>query len=160
MSFSPGGSGYLLIAYPFGLIIVALWFRSIYDLWMALSSINWKAIPLDAIELGIDASDDPDSPETYTPKAEYCYTYRSRTISSSKLTYRPYGFYSYKRAKRAIDKLARNGKHYAWINPKDPTQSVLLTGPNLWSYLLPVFMGFAFSWVVRGVALHNSLVEA
>ena len=160
MSFSPGDAGYLYFAYPFGLVLIGLLLFSLYELWKSIASLKWRPVLVSSIEFAIDEDSDNDNRTTYTPKARYSYTFRTRGYSSRKLTYRPFDFYSYARAKRAIDRLARARGYYAWVNPKNPRQSVLVAGPNLWSFLVPTILITALSWVHSGINQHLVSVAA
>lgn len=158
MTFSPGDPGYLIAAYAFLIICSGMLCKFLYDLYKAISSITWNKTPATILVHSTDESIDDDRNVSHKPKVRYNYKYLGEGYLATRVSYRELHFSTREKAMNRIYALSERGKFYARVNPNNPQQSVLLTGPDFLNYGAIAIALLGIYLAIKGISAHNALL--
>jgi len=132
--------------------------KFLYDLCKAISSITWRKIPAILHEFSAEESIQYDHHTGHKPKMRYSYRYAGKNYQATRFSYRELDFRSEKEAMNRIYAQSETGHFYARVNPSNPQQSVLLSGPDFYSYCAIVLALLFIYWAAKGISTHNALI--
>lgn len=132
--------------------------KFLYDLFKAISSITWSKTPAILHGYLAEESIQYDHHSGHKPKVRYSYRYLGKNYQATRFSYRELNFPSEKEAMNHIYALSERGQFYARVNPSNPQQSVLLSGPNFYSYCAVALALLFIYFAAAGISTHNALI--